>query len=181
MVLSKKLFEETSPRNCLKRQAETHSITTTSILPGTWQLQCVSCPGHAGSNCIQGLSIPQNHGLQCQQACFSLAVFLHTLFTSSKALLLVQVSIVSQEPVLFAESIMHNIAFGMPGGSGSVSLAMVRPVHIPSAAHAILSCSHVASLPDYHVVLPNCNSKIMGWSMQFWLPALVCGALHSFW
>jgi hypothetical protein len=38
-----------------------------------------------------------------------------------------QVSIVSQEPILFAESIMHNIAYGMPGGSASVSLAMVRP------------------------------------------------------
>ncbi len=36
-----------------------------------------------------------------------------------------QVSIVSQEPILFAESIMHNIAYGMPGGSSSVSLAMV--------------------------------------------------------
>lgn len=38
-----------------------------------------------------------------------------------------QVSIVSQEPILFAESIMHNIAYGTPGGSASVSLAMVRP------------------------------------------------------
>lgn len=42
-----------------------------------------------------------------------------------------QVSIVSQEPILFAESIMHNIAYGMPGGSASVSLAMVRPCPAP--------------------------------------------------
>lgn len=41
-----------------------------------------------------------------------------------------QVSIVSQEPVLFAESIMHNIAYGMPGGTANVSLAQVS--HPPS-------------------------------------------------
>ncbi|DBB11348.1 TPA: hypothetical protein ACH3X3_006772 [Trebouxia sp. C0006] len=46
-----------------------------------------------------------------------------------------QVSIVSQEPILFAESIMHNIAYGMPGGSSSVSLAMVEEAAKIANAH----------------------------------------------
>ena len=61
----------------------------------------------------------------------------------------VQVSIVSQEPVLFAESIMHNIAFGMPGGSGSVSLAMVRVSRIMLLLHSVPCLSSKFSrLPD---------------------------------
>ena len=52
-----------------------------------------------------------------------------------------QVSIVSQEPILFAESIMHNIAYGMPGGSASVSLAMVKPW--PAIVLHLLTHCHV--------------------------------------
>jgi ABC-type transport system involved in cytochrome bd biosynthesis fused ATPase/permease subunit len=37
-----------------------------------------------------------------------------------------QVSIVSQEPVLFAESILYNICFGMPRGVEGVSREQVR-------------------------------------------------------
>ena len=36
-----------------------------------------------------------------------------------------QVAIVSQEPVLFAESLFYNIAFGAEKGEASVSLAQV--------------------------------------------------------
>ncbi len=71
-----------------------------------------------------------------------------------------QVSIVSQEPILFAESIMHNIAYGMPGGSSSVSLAMVstwsalvlhlhtqRHVHCcNNGVHNNLSCAFTSKL-----------------------------------
>lgn len=39
-----------------------------------------------------------------------------------------QVSIVSQEPILFAESILYNITFGVQDPS-SISLAQVRPPH----------------------------------------------------
>ena len=93
-----------------------------------------------------------------------------------------QVSIVSQEPVLFAESIMHNIAFGMPGGSGSVSLAMVRLSYISSVALALLPCSHVASFmcPNYLVAPATCHSKVVGCALHSWLPALEYGALGSF-
>ena len=59
----------------------------------------------------------------------------------------VQVSIVSQEPVLFADSIMHNIAYGMPGGSSSVSLAMVRSSATPSCLLLTASCVGVDRLP----------------------------------
>lgn len=48
-----------------------------------------------------------------------------------------QVAIVSQEPVLFAESIFYNIAFGADRGEDSVSLAQVdsmcTPCHRPLA------------------------------------------------
>lgn len=74
----------------------------------------------------------------------------------------VQVSIVSQEPVLFADSIMHNIAFGMPGGSSSVSLAMVGS----SATHPSLAAS-----PPCVLCLAS-RPWLAGWSQkvkQAWL------------
>ena len=37
-----------------------------------------------------------------------------------------QISIVSQEPVLFAESILYNICFGMPRGTEGVSREQAR-------------------------------------------------------
>ena len=39
---------------------------------------------------------------------------------------LLQISIVSQEPVLFAESILYNICFGMPKGTEGVSREQAR-------------------------------------------------------
>lgn len=70
----------------------------------------------------------------------------------------VQVSIVSQEPILFAESIMHNIAYGMPGGSASVSLAMVRPC---PALVSLISCNHttVATMAYALHVQTNCHVR----------------------
>lgn len=46
------------------------------------------------------------------------------------SLFVLQISIVSQEPVLFAESIAYNIAFGMPGGLQGVSMEQVNPNNI---------------------------------------------------
>lgn len=40
-----------------------------------------------------------------------------------------QVAIVSQEPILFAESILYNIAFAMPKGTASVTMAEVSVSH----------------------------------------------------
>ncbi len=46
--------------------------------------------------------------------------------TATKHNVCAQISIVSQEPVLFAETILYNICFGMPKGTESVSREQVR-------------------------------------------------------
>ena len=72
-----------------------------------------------------------------------------------------QVSIVSQEPILFADSIMHNIAFGMPGGSGSVSLAMVMPfLMYPGLVLKNLIIGNKSQAPTKSSLIPNDSSNL---------------------
>ena len=48
--------------------------------------------------------------------------------------MLVQIAIVSQEPVLFAESILYNICFGMPAGE-----TVTQEQACPALAHCTSS------------------------------------------
>lgn len=83
------------------------------------------------------------HYIESNLACCLIAHVVPKYFTREKApgetyrqsehhvtsTLCLQVSIVSQEPILFAESILYNITFGVQDPS-SISLAQVRlPAH----------------------------------------------------
>lgn len=63
-----------------------------------------------------------------------------------------QVAIVSQEPILFAESLFYNIAFGAAKGEASVSLAQVGPA--VSALLPVAPSQASCDLPDVGEVPP---------------------------
>lgn len=54
-----------------------------------------------------------------------------------------QISLVSQEPVLFAETIRFNITFGLPDGDSSVTQEEVRRLSRPRTAPDCSSCYFV--------------------------------------
>ena len=59
-----------------------------------------------------------------------------------------QISLVSQEPVLFAETIRFNITFGLPDGDSSVTQEEVRCLSRPGPPP---HCSWPLRLPLYFV------------------------------
>ena len=74
-------------------------------------------------------------------------------FADFVSFLRLQISIVSQEPVLFAESILYNICFGMPRGTEGVSREQAR-ASTDRCCSGHMSTS-LPSLPQngYHVAM----------------------------
>ena len=54
-----------------------------------------------------------------------------------------QIALVSQEPVLFADTIANNIAFGLPGGAAGTSRAAIE-----AAAALANAADFINSFPD---------------------------------